>query len=808
MTVKRFFFWAIGLVLVALVAGGAYLSLYLDRHKSVLEDSLGAALGREVRIEQGVTLEWSMSPSITLRGLWVGNPDWAKGEYLARVERAVLRIDIRDLFRRRLHMEQVTIQNADLALEEAADGRQNWSFGEASGGSPGVLVDALKVQDSRLSYRSAAGEDYRTDVSGIVLEERDDGGVVLDIGFTYRDQPISASASFAARDESDSGNRTFEGQLEIPGVTLQVDGKLAGMFDFANLRASLRNERLDLHETLLPLWPSTPVSGSLQRVTGQFSTAGDTPRSLVSNLDGELKIASADLTRPARKDAKATSVGLRALSLQVTPNRPIRLQSGVAYQEQTYDIALEGGLLEDLFHQDKAWKALKLEVNGKVGGKTLQVSGQVGPLSALYSGRNVKAKLSMQRDGLKVALDGTFTSLTGLAGSRFAVDASSPSLSRLNPVLDLEIPETPPVAITALVEGGERQLRFKKLQVTSGKSDVSGDLSLPLAPGGRLEGTLTSNVIDLQRFLDHPGQPEGHAQQILERELSTAALKDLAGTVRLYVGLLHLDAIDLEQVSVNADLKDGQLKMSVAAENERLTVDVELKPAGTEWQVALNHKGKMDIADLIARTRLGKDDSQAPLEVDMQLKATGTSLTELLQSANGQFLMEIGEGQLSEAMAAYLPLGSVLYTVVQKLLPEGREKQRGTLECVVLQLDIAKGIATSSKGLALRTDQMNLIGGGALNLSTGEIDLRFKTAQRKGIGLNILGVADRLVGVTGTLQNPAIKLDVGTTVAYGAAAWATAGLSVLADSIYTRLTAFGNPCDAVLKAAKNSQGGK
>jgi hypothetical protein len=167
-----------------------------------------------------------------------------------------------------------------------------------------------------------------------------------------------------------------------------------------------------------------------------------------------------------------------------------------------------------------------------------------------------------------------------------------------------------------------------------------------------------------------------------------------------------------------------------------------------------------------------------------------------------------GEGRLSESMAGYLPLGSVLYTLVNKLLPEGQKKQRGELECSVIQLDVAKGVATSSKGLALRTDQINLIGGGALNLGTGEIDLRFKTAERKGLGLNILGFADRLVGVTGTLKKPRIKLDVGTTVTYGAAAWATAGLSVLADSVYSRLTAFSNPCDAVLKAARKSQDGK
>ena len=167
--------------------------------------------------------------------------------------------------------------------------------------------------------------------------------------------------------------------------------------------------------------------------------------------------------------------------------------------------------------------------------------------------------------------------------------------------------------------------------------------------------------------------------------------------------------------------------------------------------------------------------------------------------------MVIGEGELSETISRHLPLGSVLYTLVSTLVKEKdqtKDEDHGKLECVVVQLDIAKGIATSGKGLALRTDQMNILGGGALKLKTGEIDLKFKTARRKGLGITLVGVADRLVSVTGTLDEPTVSLNVGTAAAYGAAAWATAGLSVLADSIFTRMTAFSNPCDHVLKATK------
>ena len=89
----------------------------------------------------------------------------------------------------------------------------------------------------------------------------------------------------------------------------------------------------------------------------------------------------------------------------------------------------------------------------------------------------------------------------------------------------------------------------------------------------------------------------------------------------------------------------------------------------------------------------------------------------------------------------------------------------------MLQFDIADGIATSQRGLALQTDKLNVLGGGAIKLETEEIELRFKTVKRTGVGLSLLGVA----------------------------AWATGGLSLVADQIIQRLTAFGSPCEKVLR---------
>jgi hypothetical protein len=61
----------------------------------------------------------------------------------------------------------------------------------------------------------------------------------------------------------------------------------------------------------------------------------------------------------------------------------------------------------------------------------------------------------------------------------------------------------------------------------------------------------------------------------------------------------------------------------------------------------------------------------------------------------------------------------------------------------VLQLNFATGITASSRGLAVQTRALNIIGSGAINLRAREIELRFKTVWRGVIGIGLFGIADR-----------------------------------------------------------------
>ena len=801
MKAGRLILGVVGLLLVVVVAGVAYLAAYLDQNRDLLERGVSKALGREVRIEDGVTVHWSMTPSVALEGLWVGNPDWANGSYLARARRAVLSFDLAALLSRRLEVRRVRLENADLLLETANDGRHNWTIGGRGGGGVELTIGELEVDESSLKYHSSHDDEYVLSVPKLRFESGENGRLVLEGSLNYQDVPLFLSGSIEKKAGVGTDARGFSLQVEIPDATLVIAGDVSGIRDFSRLQFDLQSDRLDLRKWFSPLWPSMAFDGSLKQLTARFNTAGNTTDLLIRNAGGELKIASADIAPAADKGARVGSVALDGLSVRVVPDKGVQLQTALAYSDQAYQIRLSGGSLADLFEGAKSWDRLKLSAKGKSAGRPVEIAGELGPWSAGQGTGGLEMDLSLQHGGLKVGLKGILAHFDSLQGSRFVIKASAPSLDRLTPWLGVGMPKSAPFTFSAKAVGAKHDLDLKELKLTAGESDISGKMRIPLAKGGRIEAVLESRALDLKPFLVRSGQGAADSSPIMEWELPADALQGLDGSLRYKVERLKTDDMaTMKAIGLDATLDKGHLKFTLSAAGERMTADVDLRPTGEHWRLALTHKGKLILGSFIDHNQPVVERSWPPVETELTLQASGRSIGSMLDSADGKFLMVLGPGRLNKQLALDLPLGDVLFTLLNTISPSGKSEQRGELECAVMQLDIAKGIATSSKGLALRTERMNVIGGGALKLSSGEIDLRFKTAQRKGLGIGLLGIADRLVRLTGTVEEPAVALNVGGALGYGAAAWASGGLTVVYDTLFSRLTAFSNPCDAVLES--------
>ena len=803
---KVIFTVAVFLVLVG--AGGlAYLAAYLDRHKGLVETAASTALGWEVRIDGGVKVDWSMRPTLALPGVSIANPAWAEGKFLAHAGQAVVQFDLPALLHGNLKLNRLALSDADVDLEAGADGRGNWDVepqpDRRTGSGVAVAVDRLQIDATRLSYRGPGGASEDVSVHELVLRKKSGERWELTAQLLYRDLPMALVGESGTAPADGARGWPFSARASLKDMEIKVSGHALAFGNLTDAIVELQSSELDLRSISQILLPDPAVAGSLQQVRGRWRMSGDGPQTWLRNLQGKLEIGSAHLALPKDTGKPSTELAMAGAELTIAPEQATRFSSELTYDGHAIQVQLTGGTVEELLRNKQARKPIQLSANGRFVGQPLEVNGTVGPLSALLAASPIDVDLVALHHETRVRIGGTLAGMRTLDGARLTVEATGPDLSRLAPWFGMDFPQSPPYRLAAQTAFDDHRLRVRDLRAEFGDSDLAGELSLSFAKAIVVEGSLQSQVLDLAPFTTPKDIAATKATTWFERELPPHVLKGVDGTVQWQVARVRTsDQFEFEGVKLAAVLRDGHLTVKATAGEERLGADINLKPLEADWHFTLHHKGELDFSWLSKAGASGNKDLRPPLALDLSLNARGRSVSEILGSASGSLELVIGAGQLDERVARYLPLGSVLRTLVNAVSDSSEgARPHSQLECAVLKLDIADGVATSPRGLALRTGTVNVLGGGAIKLQSGEIDLHFKTAQRKGLGINILSIADRFIRLTGTVQNPMASVNVGGFLVHGGAAWATGGVSLVYDLFARRLTASSNPCETVLDTA-------
>ena len=117
------------------------------------------------------------------------------------------------------------------------------------------------------------------------------------------------------------------------------------------------------------------------------------------------------------------------------------------------------------------------------------------------------------------------------------------------------------------------------------------------------------------------------------------------------------------------------------------------------------------------------------------------------------------------------------------------------------RFNVRDGIATSQKGIGMRTDKVDVAGSGIVDLRTESLDLGIRPRARQGVGLSLSSPLAGMTRLRGTFTNPSMGIDEGGTLRTAAtvgAAAATGGLSLLGELLIDKVTKDEDPCRAAL----------
>jgi len=271
-----------------------------------------------------------------------------------------------------------------------------------------------------------------------------------------------------------------------------------------------------------------------------------------------------------------------------------------------------------------------------------------------------------------------------------------------------------------------------------------------------------------------------------------------------------LDSVELDadlaiaNATINGDILNN-LQVAVTIVEGALTVapfnfnmhegsfssSLELAPADDTYALAL----KADARTL--RISHLADENQAretvpPLDATLELTGTGASLNAIMASSNGSLTGRQGSGQLNFQGANAL-FSDVFSSILQTLNPMAEERTYAEVECSVIDIDITDGVANIEQ-LALQSDRVTIVGSGNIRFEDETLDLAINTKSREGLGISVGGVANSFVKVGGTLMSPALGVDAVGSVATTGAAITTGGLSVLATSLWDRVSSEVDLC--------------
>jgi hypothetical protein len=173
----------------------------------------------------------------------------------------------------------------------------------------------------------------------------------------------------------------------------------------------------------------------------------------------------------------------------------------------------------------------------------------------------------------------------------------------------------------------------------------------------------------------------------------------------------------------------------------------------------------------------------------------GSSQAELAANLGGLFYLKLGPGPFDYANST-LFTADLASSAFRTLIP-GIERREPQLQCGVTLGIFKDGHGVTPYGFAARTRQANLLARIELDLRKEHMQVNFDSRSREGVGLSVGNVFSNTVRISGPLNDPQIVPNTTAILWRGWAAFMTAGLSVIGESVLKRALASENPCKSI-----------
>ena len=340
---------------------------------------------------------------------------------------------------------------------------------------------------------------------------------------------------------------------------------------------------------------------------------------------------------------------------------------------------------------------------------------------------------------------------------------------------------------------------------------MEGDLRVDLEAKPRVTANLRSRRLAAHELFRPPRAADAETAEeqrddspllVSYSPIDLSMLDRLDGAIDWTVDRLDLRFNSYTDVQVSAGLEASRLEVERIAGHASLGGTLvgagSIGPHGDGHRFEL----RLDLDDaMVNLAGEGAPPEQfTPLDVSIDMRATGRSAHEILSRSDGRIVLTAFNGLVRRGIVEIIA-ADVLATLLDALNPFNEREEMTRLECAVLAATFDEGVMTLEPA-AIQTDKVTILGEGTVDFATEKLKLDWVTKPRKGVGLSASAVTNSYIRLGGTLVDPALQMKPIEALATTGVAVATAGLSILGKGLLDRITAEKKVCEQAMAQAE------
>jgi AsmA protein len=750
-----------------------------NAYKPAMRAAIERATGRVVTLGGPIHLHLSLTPSVELSDVSLGNRSGFADAALLTVDKIQLRFLLLPLLSHHVDITDLTLVHPQVVLERDAAGDADWDLAApatrpasapsgssgVSGGRYDIAIRQVRVQGGVVTIRSRhSGEVAMIEITELLGTAATlSSPLSLSAHALYKGLPVSLSGIVGPVTRFSgvgSGPWPVDLALTTTGAAATVHGGIAmpRAGRGYNLAVSVTIPALEAVALLVP--------------AGILGPTGLPP---VHDIVATAKIVDQGSTIPAIDD----------LSIKTGASDLSAFRTGLLLQSADVEMpSLD--------------KSVSLAASGTMDGQSLALSGKVGAVQAFLPPALLPASMPPQvnaavmiqaSDGpARMSAAGEIAAPESLAGVAITLNASIPDLGKLADLAGTALPDWRHIVMrTTLIDPGgvglASALGLDSFAVTMDGAAFGGDASLDIWPRPRFQAAMAFRQLNLDQILGAlpaaappvpaPATvaPAGPSAMVIPAyNFPLALLKSADADVQVSADTLIYRQTMYTGIAAHATVAHGLLTLnpvtgelpggSVSATG---TLDATKEPAAATLSViapALALSPVLQMAGL-------PDTAQGTVQVRVQFAGTGDSLRDIAATLNGQMGVTLVNGIIDGSVIERL-VGSALAAVG---LPSGLVNAGGPVpvRCFGLRVDAAHGVGTV-RTLTLDSRRLLLQGGGSVAFGPETLNLVLHPELR------LAGTPESVpVAVTGSFEDPRESVDPSDAV--NAAADAASGLA-------------------------------